>query len=137
MVKKLVSLTEKLAANSGTPPSSLSKPLAGVKLSPARKRLRRKAAIPIPSPPRERRPVVQQEVVKETEQPGNTRGRLAALVNQAIAELEDESYRKLEKGKRRKVTAAIIARTGVKSQVIRHSYGFRLSLERTFSKITL
>ena len=62
--------------------------------------------------------MVQQEEAKETEQPGSTCGRSAVLINQAIAELEDESYqlvyRKLDKEDRRNIVAASIARTGVK-----------------------
>ena len=63
--------------------------------------------------------MVQQEEVKEGEEPGSTRGRTAALIKQAIAELEDESYRNLEKDDRRSVLATIVKRTGVKPQVNR------------------
>ena len=61
--------------------------------------------------------MVQQEDAK---QPGTTRGRSAALIKQAIiAELEDESYRNLEKDDRRSVLATIVKRTRVQPQVNR------------------
>ena len=63
---------------------------------------------------------MEETVVESKRAPAeSTRSSTANLLRQAISELEDENYRKLDKNDRRRVLADVIRRTGVQPQVNR------------------